>query len=571
VAAVSLHGVDQSRVVVVDDNLPSLQLVQALLDRAGLRSVQPVTDARELLARYEELAPDLVLLDLHMPGVDGYTVLAELRRRATAADLPVLVLTADTTREATHRALQLGANDFLTKPLDAAELILRVRNLLLTRALHVGLQRRHRWLEASGQLARDLLSGSAAEPLRRVSELAREAAAADLAVVAVPTGRSDADQPMVAARVWVGDESITTAEAISRAFSSGAVDADTPQVLDDLDRESGSADHTPTMLVPLIGTDRLLGALLLCRASGRPPFNQTELALAGGFATQAAMAVEFAQARADQERMLVLADRHRIARDLHDQVIQRLFATGLRLQQLASRMEPGPVAERIDEHVSDLDDTITEIRSTIFGLRQQMAIGVGMLTSRLRELVAELTEVLGFEPRLRIDDPLDEVSDDVADDLVSAAREAITNVARHAQARHVEVTITLTDSDITLEVVDDGIGIGNALRRSGLTNLYERALRHGGSCAATAAPGGGTHVTWTASLGGAASPSDTTQYEQVRPDSLVLSREASVLDGGDGDGAVSEELVRAGIVTSESGGRHSLDLDGDVERTVRTP
>jgi signal transduction histidine kinase len=565
VAAVSLKGVEKSRVVVVDDNVPSLQLVQALLDRAGLHSVQAVTDARELLASYEQLAPDLILLDLHMPGVDGYTVLAELRRRATAADLPVLVLTADTTREATHRALQLGANDFLTKPLDAAELILRVRNLLLTRALHVGLQRRHRWLEASGQLARDLLSGSCAEPLRRVSELAREAAAADLAVVAMPTGSSDPDRPTITARVWVGDESITTADAISRAFSSGAVDADTPRLLDDLDPAGGPAANTPTMLVPLIGADRLLGALLLCRAADRPAFSETELTLAGGFATQAAMAVEFAQARADQERMLVLSDRHRIARDLHDQVIQRLFATGLRLQQLASRMEPGPVAERIDEHVSDLDDTITEIRSTIFGLRQQMAIGVGMLTSRLRELAAELSEVLGYEPLLHLDDPLDDISDDLADDLVAAAREVLTNVARHARAQHVEVIVRLTETDITLEVIDDGVGIGNAVRRSGLTNLHERALRHGGTCIATAAPDGGTHVTWTALLG------DKAGREQVRPDPFVLSREASVLDGSDSDRAVHEVLVRAGVVAGESSGRHSLDLNSDIERSVRTP
>src|SRR5689334_3418025 len=119
VQPVSLEGVENSRVVVVDDNLPSVQLVQSLLSRAGLHPVRAITDPVVLLESYDELAPDLILLDLHMPGVDGYTVLTELRRRATAPELPVLVLTADMTREATHRALRLGANDFLTKPLEA--------------------------------------------------------------------------------------------------------------------------------------------------------------------------------------------------------------------------------------------------------------------------------------------------------------------------------------------------------------------------------------------------------------------------------------------------------------------
>jgi signal transduction histidine kinase len=499
VEPVSLRGVEKSRVVVVDDNVPSVQLVQALLSRAGLHPVQAVTDPVVLLERYDELAPDLILLDLHMPGVDGYTVLAELRRRATPAELPVLVLTADTTREATHRALQLGANDFLTKPLDAGELVLRVRNLLLMRALHVGLQRRHRWLEASGQLARDLLSGDCEDPLRRVSELARDAADADLAVVAVSGGSSNSDPVSVEARGLVGDDSVATPATIAHAFASGLVTADSPRRLDTLSSEADARGSGPAMLVPLIGGDRLLGALVMCRKPDRRSFTETELTLAGAFANQAAMAVEFAQARADQERMLVLSDRHRIARDLHDQVIQRLFATGLRLQQLASRMEPGPFAARIDEHVGDLDDTITEIRSTIFGLRQ-MAQTAEQLPARLREVAGDLTDVLGFEPQVHIKEPLDTVPGDVADDLVAAAREAMTNVAKHASAKRAEISVSLTDDDVVLEVLDDGVGIGTAVRRSGLNNLCERARRHGGSCSVAAVADGGTHVLWTAPL-----------------------------------------------------------------------
>src|SRR3954469_15185492 len=238
----NLEELQTARIVVVDDNRPSAQLVQALLTRAGLAAVQTINDPREFLARFDELAPDLLILDLHMPSVDGYTVLAEVRSRADSADLPVLVLTADTTREATHRALNLGANDFLTKPLDAPELVLRVRNLLKARVLHAGLQRRHRWLEASAHVARDLLAGSCAEPLRRVAELAHEAAEADFAVIALPTAASAPHAPVVKARIWIGDRPVAVTEAITAAFAAGAPAPDVPVRRDRLPAANGQED-----------------------------------------------------------------------------------------------------------------------------------------------------------------------------------------------------------------------------------------------------------------------------------------------------------------------------------------
>jgi signal transduction histidine kinase len=541
----------QSRVVVVDDNLPSLQLVQLLLARSGFRAVRAVSDPRDLIARYDELQPELVVLDLHMPGMDGYTALSALRARATAADLPVLVLTADATRSATHRALELGANDFLTKPLDATELMLRVRNLLQTRALHVGLRRRHRWLEASGRLAADLLADICPEPLRRVSELAREAAGADAAVVVLPSvGQRDA--PAMSAHVWVGAHAGAAAAAVADAFQNRVLPADTPQLIEDVGGDQRDRYSVgPAMLVPLRGADRHLGALLLCRRRGAAQFTPIELELACGFAGQAVVAVEFAQARTDQERMMILSDRHRIARDLHDQVIQRLFATGLRLQQIAQRMGPGPESERIDERVDELDETIEEIRSTIFGLRQELVAEPGRLARELNDLVGELTDVLGFPPRVFLAEPLDAVPDDVAEDLVAAAREALTNVAKHAGATRVAVDVSFEETDVVLEVADNGVGFADPERRSGLVNLSERALRHGGRCSVRRAPDGGTELVWTASLFG----------EQPAP---AESADASTADRDDADGSVDDELIRSGVVTRQARGRHTLDLDGDV-------
>jgi EAL domain-containing protein (putative c-di-GMP-specific phosphodiesterase class I)/DNA-binding NarL/FixJ family response regulator len=138
-------------VLIIDDNATNIALLQAVLSRAGLTRVEAVTDSRQAIKAYDEVQPDLVLLDLHMPGVDGYTLLSELTDRAGATNLPVLVLTADTTRDAVHRALSLGARDFLTKPIDTVELTLRVRNLLETRDLHD--QLRHHNLELQLELA----------------------------------------------------------------------------------------------------------------------------------------------------------------------------------------------------------------------------------------------------------------------------------------------------------------------------------------------------------------------------------------------------------------------------------
>ncbi|MDT4915843.1 MAG: hypothetical protein QOH89_543 [Pseudonocardiales bacterium] len=541
-----------SRVVVVDDNLPSLELVTLLLGRAGFRAVHAFHDPREMLAVFDELRPELVVLDLHMPGMDGYAALTALRERATAADLPVLVLTADATRTATHRALEMGANDFLTKPLDATELVLRTRNMLQTRALHVGLQRRHRWLEAAGRLAADLLADVCPEPLRRVSELAREAADADSAVVALPSVPQHGEQTL-SAHVWVGDGAGAAASVIADVFSKHAITAETPQLFDDLAALAGDPPDGdavgPAMLVPLAGAARKLGALMLCRRRGAPPFTAIELELAGGFAGQAVVAVEFAQARTDQERMMILADRHRIARDLHDQVIQRLFATGLRLQQLARRMGPGEDAERIDERVGELDETIDEIRSTIFGLRQELVAEPGRLARELNELVLDLIEVLGFAPQVALAQPLDAVPDDVAEDLVAAAREALTNVAKHAKAGRVSLTVSFSDNDVVLEVTDDGVGFTDPARRSGLVNLSERALRHDGRCEVRRAADGGTEVLWSASL-----------FAERPPPRMSTD---SPVGGDDAHRPVAEELIGSRVVAGEPRGRHSLDRNGD--------
>ena len=174
------------------------------------------------------------------------------------------------------------------------------------------------------------------------------------------------------------------------------------------------------------------------------------------FATQAALALDRIQAVADREALAVVSDRDRIARDLHDVVIQRLFATGLQLQGVRGQAGDPLVTERLDQAVADLDETIRDIRSTIFELRQARTDGV---LSQVRAMAEEYAEPLGFLPLVRNDGPVDTAVDDrVADELLAVLREALSNVARHAAATETRIELRVDDRVLELSVTDDGIG-----------------------------------------------------------------------------------------------------------------
>jgi two-component system, NarL family, sensor histidine kinase DevS len=204
---------------------------------------------------------------------------------------------------------------------------------------------------------------------------------------------------------------------------------------------------------------------------------------------------ELAAVRASQE---VFAERDRIARDLHDLAIQRLFAAGISLQGTQT-LAPAPVAERIDRVIDELDATISEIRSTIFTLQhgpQQAA----SLRARLLEQASKAAGGLGFAPRVVFSGPVDAaVPDQVAEHLLAVVREALSNVARHAGARSVEVSVDAAD-ELVLRVVDDGRGLGPSTRRSGLGNMADRARELGGSFSATGEDGAGTRLEWRVPL-----------------------------------------------------------------------
>jgi two-component system, NarL family, sensor histidine kinase DevS len=218
------------------------------------------------------------------------------------------------------------------------------------------------------------------------------------------------------------------------------------------------------------------------------------------FAAQAGIALESAEHRKETERLAVLEDRDRIARDLHDQVIQRLYASGMKLQGSLPLMDRPEAAERASSVVDELDMTIKDIRTAIFRLQARGCKEQPSLRAQIIQVVQEMTGALDMSSSLRLDGRLDsQIPGEIGEDLLHALREALSNAARHGQATQVVVTIQ-AGTDLVLFVRDDGAGIKGTPRRSGLDNLARRAGHHGGTLTVGPGGGGGTELQWRVPL-----------------------------------------------------------------------
>jgi signal transduction histidine kinase len=372
-------------------------------------------------------------------------------------------------------------------------------------------ERRQRWLQASTQITRQLLSVEGEEPLALIARQAREMADADIVTVVLPTPNGKRLMVEVAAGQRA-DELTGYSYPIEQSLAGLAFSSGEPILIADAAEEQTIHLHQsevlpvgPVMVLPLVGTQGIRGALFIGRLHGAHRFDDADLDMAKTFANHAAVALELADSRVQEQRTVLLEDRDRIARDLHDHVIQRLFAAGLTVQSVASGLGDDERSERLERVVSDVDDTIRQIRTSIFQLRGQLGPQTGSVRTRLIEAISSVASLLGFEPRLAFGGPIDSVvPESVVDDIVAVAREALTNVARHAQASSADITLTASVRQLVLEVVDNGVGIGDVERRSGLANLRHRAEQHGGTLVLTAAdPDGpsptrrGTCLQWT--------------------------------------------------------------------------
>jgi signal transduction histidine kinase len=362
-------------------------------------------------------------------------------------------------------------------------------------------ERRQEWSDASAEITRILFSAHGEQPLAAIALRAHRIAAADVVTVVLPTG--DPGRLMVEVAAGLQSEAFTgmsyhSAQTIAgQAIASGqpVVLADVAAQHDYLVHLSEVLDVGPVIALPLVGYNKPRGALIVARLRGRQPFTDDEVLMATTFANHAAVALELADARLDQQRMALLEDRDRIARDLHDHVIQRLFATGLTAQSLA-RSSSAVDARRLTEMVEHIDGTIRQIRTSIFQLRGTFAPGASAVRTAVLAIVGELAPELGFTPELQFVGPVDTAtSADLVDDVTAVVREALTNIVRHARATAASVVVEADTQQLCVQVADNGRGYTPSGRSSGLDNLRDRAERRGGGFDITS--DGGTQVRWT--------------------------------------------------------------------------
>ncbi|MBE2997476.1 GAF domain-containing protein [Nocardiopsis sp. HNM0947] len=376
---------------------------------------------------------------------------------------------------------------------------------------------RETWLNASGRITTTLLSGAPPEEvLRLVAQRAQSMAQADLAVIAMPGEEPET----LTVRVWEGPAGPGATPADLSAGARGATLSCAARTLlgrvylggqplqTDVSRGEGGDGGTefltrlgmgPVLVLPFGPPDGARGVLVLAREGSRPDFRSSWSSMLSSFANQAAVALELAEARLDSERLSVLEDRDRIARDLHDTVIQRLYATAITLMGTVRRIEDSTSASRVRNAVDDMDDTIRQIRSTIFALQSSSDEGdASWLRSKVLDLVNGASEALGFSPRLLTQGAIDNAVDErTGEHLLAVLRELLSNVSRHAGATAVDVEVAVADGSVTLRVRDDGCGIPEGAARSGLCNASARAEELSGSLSVVSEPGRGALVEWS--------------------------------------------------------------------------
>jgi signal transduction histidine kinase len=353
--------------------------------------------------------------------------------------------------------------------------------------LYEAARRSQRWIQASAEVTTALLSGRApGEVLASVTRLALELSGADIALLALP----DEDGRRLTYAYVEGDRAVgvrglvlLAGESLSgRVLTTGEFVTSADLAADERVAPAARAALAhigPAALFPL-GNAR--GVLTLGRVHGARPFPAAVSAVAAAFAAQAGVALELAATRAEAERLTLHRDRDRIARDLHDLVIQRLYATGMSLEGTIPLVSRPEVATRVSQAVDAMDETIKEIRGAIYALQARDAAAGPDLRSGVAGVVEEMTPLLGFGPLLRLGAGLrGTVSTEAAGQALAALREALSNAARHADASRVDVTVDVDQSGtLSVLVVDDGRGIPANAASSGLRNLAARAEKLGG-------------------------------------------------------------------------------------------
>lgn len=402
----------------------------------------------------------------------------------------------------------LGQTDFTAEDEELVSALAATAGVAIENArLFEEAQRRQVWLHASTEVTRQLLTAEGTDALGLIGQQVAELASADIVTVILPAP----DAAHLRVEVAVGrnaDRFTGYTYPVQGTLSERVFETAQPALVEDaatLQRDEGRVVHLsdfvpvgPVMALPLAGAHGVRGILMVGRLQGKRPFTAADLDMGTSFAYHASVALELAEGRREAQRMSTFEDRARIARDLHDHVIQQLFAAGMSLQGSMTTLGDSPAVARIEGVVDTIDDAIRQIRTSIFQLRPRALLGVGVRNAVLG-VVAEITSTLGYDPSVHFSGPVDAVSNaDLIEDVSAVVREILSNAGRHAQATRVVLTIQASGPQLSVTVEDDGVGMPQTGRRSGLANLHARAEARGGTLhIGSPDTGRGTVVTWT--------------------------------------------------------------------------
>jgi signal transduction histidine kinase len=401
---------------------------------------------------------------------------------------------------------------FTAGDVEIAEALATVAGLAIDNAREVErFENRGRWGQAATDMATALLSG--AEPDEMLRSMATKVAAlakADVSAVLAPSLDDDESLTIVAAEGRSADDVEGVRVPLQGTYVGSTHQAGVTRLIGDIStvpvvgrRVAAvvelTAGYGPALVVP-VGSPPDRDLLVAMRATGREPFTHEDLELLTTFATRASVVLELARAQQRERQHSLQADRDRIARDLHDHVVQRIFATALSLDRVSRSLgaDRPEAAARLSNLVDELDGTMAEIRSAIFEFQRDAGPEPSTVRRQLTEVVRQATEGHPLQRDVRFRGAVDELPRELIPDLIAVVRELVTNVVRHAGARRVTVTVS-AGAEVRVAVTDDGSGLPSVTVRSGLANLADRAERRGGRFSIRTG-GSGTEIRWIAPL-----------------------------------------------------------------------
>jgi len=492
---------------VIGDDMALSHFITVGFDAETIRMVGPPPVGHGVLGLLIREAHPLRLHDLRRhPDASGFPP----NHPPMASFLGVPVLVRGIVFGNLYLTEKEGGGDFTLEDEELAVALAAAAGVAIENArLFEEAHRRGEWLEACADMARYLLRSFDDESengLDLVAQRALRESGAALAVIGLPTDEEDtvfcAAAAGVGASALVGRSVVVRASALSQVRGTGESTAlpDLPLVIGPADFAEGSGWPAlgPTLVVALGSPGEGQGVLVLSRPAGSGGFSPTDVEMSAVFGSYVALGLELAKVRRMREQQAVFGDRDRIARDLHDLVIQRIFAAGLSMESLR-RFTDDPVAlERISAVTVELDKTIRELRDTIYSLRG-MPQDAGTLSSRILKVIGDGANGLPFAPNIRLSGPIDaDLGETLSENLLAVISEGISNVARHSGATSIEVSVDAARGRVKLVIADNGRGFKDPVRRSGLENLRQRARICGGRFDVKSVPGDGTRLLWSA-------------------------------------------------------------------------